>query len=90
MNIFQAILIAIVEGLTEFLPISSTGHMVITSALMHIDDDAFTKYFEVCIQFGAILSVLILYFKRFIGTPYVLGQSFLVLIIRPYGNLIRG
>lgn len=65
MTFLQAIIIAIVEGLTEFLPISSTGHMVITSSLMGIQSDAFTKLFEVVIQFGAILSVVILYWKRF-------------------------
>jgi undecaprenyl-diphosphatase len=67
MNIFQAILIAILEGLTEFLPISSTGHMILLSAWMTIGHDDFTKYFEICIQFGAILSVLVLYFKRFLN-----------------------
>lgn len=66
MNILQAILLAVIEGMTEFLPISSTGHMVLASAFMHIEEDAFTKYFEVCIQLGAILSVVILYFRKFI------------------------
>jgi undecaprenyl-diphosphatase len=65
MTYLQAIIIAIVEGLTEFLPVSSTGHMVITSSLMGIESDPFTKLFEVVIQFGAILSVVILYWKRF-------------------------
>ncbi len=65
MTYLQAIIIAIVEGLTEFLPISSTGHMVITSSLMGIQSDPFTKLFEVAIQFGAILSVVWLYWKRF-------------------------
>lgn len=67
MNILESILIAIIEGLTEFLPISSTAHMVIASSVMHIEDDPFTKYYEICIQFGAILSVLVLYFKKFIN-----------------------
>lgn len=66
MNTLHAIILAIIEGLTEFLPISSTGHMVLASTFMKIENDAFTKYFEVCIQFGAIISVLILYFKKFI------------------------
>jgi Undecaprenyl-diphosphatase (EC 3.6.1.27) len=66
MDWLTAIIIAIIEGLTEFLPISSTAHMVFTSALFHIADDPFTKYFEICIQFGAILSVVVLYFKKFI------------------------
>lgn len=65
MNIIQAIILAIVEGLTEFLPVSSTGHMIITSALMGINEESFTKIFTVHIQFGAILSVIILYWKRF-------------------------
>ena len=66
MTYLQAIIIAIVEGLTEFLPVSSTGHMVITSSLMGIQSDHFTKLFEVVIQLGAILSVMVLYWKRFL------------------------
>jgi undecaprenyl-diphosphatase len=66
MTYLQAIIIAIVEGLTEFLPVSSTGHMVITSSLMGIQGNEFTKLFEVVIQMGAILSVVILYWKRFL------------------------
>ena len=65
MNYFQAIIIAIVEGLTEFLPVSSTGHMILTSAAMGIETDEFVKLFTVCIQLGAILAVVVLYFKRF-------------------------
>jgi undecaprenyl-diphosphatase len=66
MTYLQAIIIAIIEGLTEFLPISSTGHMVIASSLMGIEGDAFTKLFEVVIQMGAILSVVVLYWRRFL------------------------
>lgn len=66
MTIFQAIVIAIVEGITEFLPISSTGHMIITEALLGMNIDEFTKAFTVNIQFGAILSVVVLYWKRFL------------------------
>ena len=65
MNLFQAIVIAIVEGITEFLPISSTGHMIITSSAFGIGDEAFTKLFEVAIQLGAILAVVILYWRKF-------------------------
>jgi undecaprenyl-diphosphatase len=65
MTLFQAIILAIVEGITEFLPISSTGHMIIASSLMGIAEDSFTKTFTVSIQFGAILSVIFLYWKRF-------------------------
>ncbi|MGB3617017.1 MAG: undecaprenyl-diphosphate phosphatase [Catalinimonas sp.] len=65
MTWIEAVILAIVEGLTEFLPVSSTGHMVIVSTLLGLHDDTFTKVFEVNIQFGAILSVVVLYFKRF-------------------------
>jgi len=64
MTLIQAIIIAIVEGITEFLPISSTGHMIITSSLMHIKDDFKTTY-EVAIQLGAILAVVVLYWRKF-------------------------
>ncbi len=65
MNTFEAIVLAIVEGLTEFLPISSTGHMILASAVMGINQSEFTKIFTVNIQFGAILSVVVLYWRRF-------------------------
>ena len=65
MNIIQVIVLAIIEGITEFLPVSSTGHMVIASSLMGISKDEFVKLFEIVIQLGAILAVLVLYFKRF-------------------------
>lgn len=65
MDLINAIILAIVEGITEFLPISSTGHMIIVSSLLGINHDEFTKIFEVNIQFGAILSVVVLYWKRF-------------------------
>lgn len=65
MSIVDAIILAIVEGLTEFLPISSTGHMIITSYLLGIHKDEFTKLYEVSIQFGAILAVVVLYWKKF-------------------------
>src|SRR5215211_3439427 len=65
MSIIEAIIIAIVEGLTEFLPISSTGHMIIASSLLRISENDFTKVFEVAIQLGAILAVVVLYWKKF-------------------------
>ncbi|MEO6979288.1 MAG: undecaprenyl-diphosphate phosphatase, partial [Mucilaginibacter sp.] len=65
MNIIHVIILAIIEGLTEFLPVSSTGHLVITSSLMGISKDEFVKLFEIVIQLGAILAVVVLYFKRF-------------------------
>ncbi|MBB1284830.1 undecaprenyl-diphosphate phosphatase [Flavisolibacter sp. BT320] len=65
MNLFQAIIIAIVEGLTEFLPVSSTGHMIIASSAFGIGQEDFTKIFEVAIQLGAILAVVVLYWRKF-------------------------
>lgn len=68
MDIVQTIIIAIVEGVTEFLPISSTGHMIIAQKLLGVQSTDFVKMFTVCIQFGAIMSVIILYWKRFFQT----------------------
>lgn len=68
MNIFETIIIAIVEGLTEFLPVSSTGHMILAQGFLGVKSDEFVKAFTVIIQFGAILSVLVLYWKRFFQT----------------------
>lgn len=65
MNFIHAIILGIIEGLTEFLPVSSTGHMIIGSSVMGIAHDDFTKTFTVVIQFGAILSVVFLYWKKF-------------------------
>lgn len=65
MDIFQVIIIAIVEGLTEFIPISSTGHMIIAEKLLHVTETDFVKVFTVAIQLGAILAVVVLYSKKF-------------------------
>jgi undecaprenyl-diphosphatase len=74
MRIIDAIIIAIVEGLTEFLPISSTGHMIIAEKLLGVPDDDFTKLFTVGIQLGAILAVVVLYWKKFIS-PLTTGAN---------------
>jgi undecaprenyl-diphosphatase len=66
MTIIEAIIIAIVEGITEFLPISSTGHMIVTEALLKMPTDQFTKTYTVAIQLGAILSVVVLYWRKFL------------------------
>jgi len=68
MDILKAIILGIVEGITEFLPVSSTGHMVVSSTLMGIAHEDFTKLFTVAIQLGAILSVIVLYWRRFFQT----------------------
>lgn len=65
MSIVQAIIIAIIEGLTEFLPISSTAHMIFASTYLGIEKDEFVKMFQVSIQFGAILAVVVFYWKKF-------------------------
>jgi undecaprenyl-diphosphatase len=66
MNFIEAIILAVIEGLTEFLPISSTGHMIIGSSFMGMKSTDFSKLFMIVIQLGAILSVVVLYFKRFL------------------------
>ncbi|MEO6303373.1 MAG: undecaprenyl-diphosphate phosphatase, partial [Bacteroidia bacterium] len=65
MSYLQALIIAIIEGLTEFLPVSSTGHMILADSLMKIENENFAKTFEIVIQLGAILAVLVIYIKRF-------------------------
>lgn len=65
MNLIQAILLGIVEGITEFLPVSSTGHMIVVSSWMGIDKLEFTKLFEIVVQMGAILAVIVLYWRKF-------------------------
>lgn len=65
MNTLQAIIIAIIEGLTEYLPVSSTGHMIFASSYFNIQNEDFVKLFQVSIQFGAILAVVVLYWKKF-------------------------
>lgn len=66
MTMLQALLVAVVEGITEFLPVSSTGHMILTEALLRLHSSAFIKTYIVTIQFGAILSVVALYWRRFV------------------------
>ena len=80
MNLIEAIILAIVEGLTEFLPVSSTGHMILVAGLMSIQKDSFVKSFEIVVQFAAILSVLVVYYKRFLISFQIylkLGIAFL-------------
>jgi undecaprenyl-diphosphatase len=88
MSIVDAIIIAIVEGLTEFLPISSTGHMVITSSLLGIQKSDFTKLFEVSIQLGAILAVVVLYWRKFFD--FSRGRFYAKLLIGVIPALVLG
>lgn len=66
MNLFTAIILGIVEGITEFLPVSSTGHLILTSSILRIPPSEFLKTFEISIQLGAILSVVVLYWKSLV------------------------
>lgn len=88
MSIIEAIIIAIVEGLTEFLPVSSTGHMIIVQSLLGIESNEFIKAFTVIIQFGAILSVVVLYWNRFFrfrnDKPRQEHSSFLKYVLYKY------
>src|SRR5678810_1037877 len=88
MSTIQAIILAVVEGITEFLPISSTGHMIIASSLMGIASDEFTKLFEVAIQLGAIVSVIVLYWKKFF--PLNKWNFYFKLIIAVIPALVLG
>lgn len=88
MSIIDAIIIAIVEGLTEFLPVSSTGHMIITSYLLGVHQEQFTKLYEVSIQFGAILSVVVLYWRRFFD--FKRWQFYVKLIVGVIPALVVG
>ncbi|MBE6284913.1 MAG: undecaprenyl-diphosphate phosphatase [Bacteroidaceae bacterium] len=86
-SIFETIIIAIVEGLTEFLPVSSTGHMIITQNVLGVESTEFVKAFTFIIQFGAILSVVVLYWKRFFHlnhTPAPEGASALKRFLHKY------
>ena len=88
MNLFEAIIVAIVEGLTEYLPISSTGHMIIASALLGIEKDEFTKLYEVSIQLGAIFAVVVLYWRKFFD--FSKWKFYLKLIIAVIPAIILG
>lgn len=88
MSTIQAIILAVVEGITEFLPVSSTGHMIIASSLMGIASDEFVKLYEVVIQLGAIVSVIILYWKKFF--PLNRWNFYFKLIIAVVPALVLG
>lgn len=88
MNIVEAIIIAIVEGITEYLPVSSTGHMIITSSLLGIHKDEFTKLYEVAIQLGAIMAVVALYWRKFFD--FTKWQFYAKLVIAVIPALLLG
>ena len=76
MSALQAVILAVIEGVTEFLPVSSTGHMILASSIMKLGEDEFVKTFEIAIQLGAILAVFALYYKRFIVGPAIYLKLF--------------
>lgn len=84
MNFLQAFILGIVEGVTEFLPVSSTGHLILASQLLGVPDSDFLKSFEISIQLGAILSVVALYFRRFFDLKII---SRLIVAFLPTGVL---
>jgi undecaprenyl-diphosphatase len=88
MTFFQSVVIAIVEGLTEFLPVSSTGHMIITERLLNVQETDFVKVFTVAIQLGAILAVVVLYWKKFF--QFTRRQFYAKLLIGVIPALILG
>lgn len=80
MGIFETIVLAIIEGLTEFLPVSSTGHMILASSAMNIHDDEFVKTFEIVIQLGAIFAIALMYIKRFFQGITIYTKLFIAFI----------
>lgn len=74
MNLIHVFILSLIEGLTEFLPISSTGHLILASRLLNIDTTNFTKTFEIVIQLGAILAIVVLYFKKLISSVNLLKK----------------
>jgi len=74
MNLIHVFILSLIEGLTEFLPISSTGHLILASKLLNIEPTSFTKTFEIVIQLGAILAVVVLYFKKLITSKNLLKK----------------
>lgn len=90
MTYFQALIIAIIEGLTEFLPVSSTGHMMITTAILGMEVTPFVKLFTVAIQLGAILSVMVLYFKSFFKSVNFYFKLAVAFVPSAIGGLLLG
>jgi undecaprenyl-diphosphatase len=88
MSYFEAVIIAIVQGITEFLPVSSTGHMIITESVLGLKTSEFTNLFAVCIHFGTILSVVILYWKRFFQSLSLYYKLFIAFIPAAVGGFL--
>jgi len=80
MNLLDALILALVEGITEFLPISSTGHMILTSHLLGLENSEFLKTFEISIQLGAILAIAVMYIQRFFNGIEIYKKLFVAFI----------
>lgn len=80
MNLLDALILSIVEGITEFLPISSTGHMILTSHLLGLENSEFLKTFEISIQLGAILAIAVMYIKRFFNGIEIYKKLFVAFV----------
>src|SRR3989338_967945 len=72
MNLFDAVIFGVVEGITEFLPVSSTGHLILTSRLLGLPQTEFLKSFEIAIQLGAMLAVVLVYGRALLARPAVI------------------
>ena len=88
MDTIQTIIVGIVEGLTEFLPVSSTGHMIITEKILQLPENVFSKVFTVAIQLGAILAVVVLYWRKFLD--FKRWQFYLKLVVAVIPALVLG
>jgi undecaprenyl-diphosphatase len=88
MTVFQTLILGIIEGITEFIPISSTGHMIIAEKILKLNDDGFNSVFTVAIQLGAILSVIVLYWRKFFD--FERWQFYLKLVIAVIPAIILG
>jgi len=80
MTIFHVFILSLIEGLTEFLPISSTGHMILASKLLGITETNFVKTFEIVIQLGAIMAIVVLYMRKFLSSITLLKKLFVAFI----------
>ena len=80
MTIWETVVLSIIEGLTEFLPISSTGHMILASTAMGIHENEFVKTFEIAIQLGAILAIALMYIRRFFQTLTIYYKLFIAFL----------
>ncbi len=80
MNLIHVIILSLTEGLTEFLPISSTGHMILVGKLLGLTETNFVKTFEIVIQLGAIMAIVVLYFKEFISSMNLLKKLFVAFL----------